>query len=551
MKKAIAYFFQFKKIGLTLLFVYLTGCSTVRKSIFLELSLENYPEISMENVYTFSADSTLYIQGNNIHMPGKIRWINFDSSRRHLLENYDPWDTPSGRGLVTLCYRLQDEKIVWASQSNPYYGLIFPDYFELWFSDGKKLISRKTGMIFAEYPRHSVIMPKRRLWIQTQTDSTGKHLVAKSLTGGEIKWQAKLTGGGDWSLFDGDKKYSVGNGLYCLDYSNGNTWSLNASTSTTEGHLKAALLSVLSITAAAMGGGYATMKGPDHITGLSSAPFILNNSIYFIAKDYLYSVNKKDGTLIRKTHLKVPPSQAALCKADSNLLVIYNGWRYKNNALANAGKSAAFIVSRQDSLVLSSFETEIDQPIIDYFYTKNKIYLLSIDKVYILDQKLRLSSELSSESYGRFLKIFSPDSMTIYIRTTRGILSLAQVPFQIKWWRKLAEIRVDPSVNRRGVRSKYTFVDGKLIVRAGSWQDLLTTLLARKRFTDYYFYKDFVWIQTTKGMTCLRKGDGFSVMELTFSQNGSPLLIHNGLLRYFHEGKIILWSLNLKTKQVD
>ena len=522
------FYFCVKKIkGLILsllLLALLIGCAGLEKGVYQPLTPDAFPTVKIKDGKFYSRDKTIRISGKNVNIRGKIEWANYEPDDHLVLMNVALWNKNSGKEKVTLCVDLNKKKTIWASYSNPRNGVIFPEYYLLEFSDSKKLISRKSGTVVAEYPPKAHVLVKRNMWLETETDTLGTtHYVAKDLLTGQTLWTSALPGGSDWATWDGDKLYQVGNGLTCLDYSNGKTWSIESPTSATEGELKAVLLNTLSLTLAAMGGGYATLHGPDRISMLSSRPLIQDDRIYFAAMKNLYCVDKNSGKIIWHTQLDVEPSKVLIRLFGNNLLLFYTGIRLKNGAPSDNGFAKVLLVSTKDGHPLNEFEPEKNHTISDTVLTGNSIYLLSKEKVYLLDNNLRFISEITGEQYGDFWSFMGPYKSHLLIRSSKGILCLKLNPLKINWWKELPEAP-----------------------KAYGYEELqkVNQIKSKMKFS-FYFTDDAIWIYNPSDYTCLRLEDGKPLLTVPIVKDSQTSYINKGYLTFYHPGRWALLKLDL------
>ncbi len=303
-----------------------------------------------------------------------------------------------------------------------------------------------------------------------------------------------------------------------------------------------------------MGGGYGAVRGPDHISGLSSAPFIFKDRVYFVAKNEILCADKEKGTLIWKTQLKANPSRAVIGAVDSTLLVIYNGWRMKNSALTSAGGSAIFMIRTQDGKMLYMYESDKNNPIVDYISTPTSIYLMSMENLFVLDKKLRLISQISSKKYGRFLKLIKNDKSGIFLRTTDGVLSFSESPLHLKWWKKLNTMKIDRKNNPWLIGNamsgkRYVLIDGNIVDVYTSWKKLFDALFANTYLTNYYTVNNYLWLQNSDRFSCINAEDGNYVIQLYIPKEVSYSITSDGKLRYYTGKRIAQISLHLNTKK--
>jgi|WetSurMetagenome_2_1015567.scaffolds.fasta_scaffold34162_2 hypothetical protein len=410
-----------KKITLCLLAFMLTifvfGCGPSAGVFELVDNNLEFEIITEED--TLANGNTAVVSEYVLKPPMNIQNVEYDNSANIFLIKY----LNGEENFFTVC-SLEDNKTLWNAKSDMKFTLLQNNNLILNDPISGKLYDAQTGQFVRD------IEPYLYLNSEKGTLQLSPEKFAQlDIRTGKKYWESDGT---EWvgyreDFLDEDYCYVIAEGLHAIKYDEGKKWEYLTSTSYRDVAKEVATQVALSCLFALAGSYSAPASNPDITMNMNSQPLVIENEIYFAARDKIVCLDKTSGKLIWESQIDPELESMRLYDiSETEIALVGKGIKILNYALKESDPPTIRIINKTDGKMVGLFSMDKEDIVQSFFSTDENLLLLTPNQLMVFDMELKmLGISESRREYGNFIDILSAAD-TIVLRTAKGILGISK-----------------------------------------------------------------------------------------------------------------------------
>jgi outer membrane protein assembly factor BamB len=361
----------------------------------------------------------------------KIEEVDYDDSSKTYFVKYTTPAYPKNE-YGFMIYDIAQKKILWNAESNMQYGLMRINDLVLKDPIGYKLYDINSGKFIRNMEDYTYFLNDGRTLLLSE-----ETFALIDIRTGEKIWQRP---GHDWEgvrqeYLNGDWCYVIAEGLHALNLKEGEKWEYLTSTSYTE-HGKEIATEVGLSCLFALGGMTRTAPyNPDVTTNMNSTPLVVDDVVYFAARDKMAALDKLSGKLIWETNIDPELERMEVYNlSDNEVALIGLGRKFINRTYKPSDPPTLRTIRKEDAKITGFFELEQQTIVQDFASNKGNIYLLTPKQLIVFDKDLRLLGKVEAKKeYGNFTNLLWATD-TLVIRTSKGLAGISNDSFEEEWF---------------------------------------------------------------------------------------------------------------------
>ena len=404
---------------------------------------------------------------NIVHMseyalpqPAEIKYVEYSDSSDVVLIKYKVGDEEN-----ILVYDLKANKTLWRAKSNMVVSFLRDNNIVLRDREYYKLYDTRSGQFVRDLEPGIYNINNNRTLILSHDK-----FARVDIRTGKIYWEGP---GKSWvgyrqEYLDGDWCYVIAEGLHAIKIDEGTKWEYLTSTSFKNVGKEIGKHVALGVIAGLLGGHDNSKYNPDITMNMNSQPLVINNEIYFAARDKIVCLDKSSGRIIWEN--KIDPeleSMELYDISDNTIALVGKGTKVLNYYQQKSDPPSIRLIQKKDGQITWLYKMDKDAIVQSFISTNDNLCLLTASQLLIFDKQLKVSGIFESKlEYGNFINILS-SADTIILRTSKGVLGISKEKLNPVWFRycELTPVNVQdewarPIVQSNEIYDKSTMQNG-------------------------------------------------------------------------------------------
>jgi hypothetical protein len=354
----------------------------------------------------------------------KVEQVAYDDSLKSILIKYSV-----GKEGGFLFYNLENKKIAWTAKSDMSLSLMRSNDLLLRDPKGEKLYDAVSGdfirntepyLYFLNSGKTLVLSPDsfalvdvrngKRFWKQPGHEWTGVREVFEN---------------GEWV-------YVVAEGLHGLNLENGTKWEYLTSTYWKNvGKEVAKMAAVACISLGTVVPNYM----PDVTMNMNSDPLVVEDKIFFAARDKMVCLDKLTGKIIWEIKIEPELEEMSLYNVSENEIALVGvGYKTVNYAVRQSDPPTVRIIRKEDGKIIGLSSTGKSAIAQSFGWPKDKFILLTQNQLLTYNKDLKLMGIVEAKKeYGNFIGLLNTGD-TLIVRTSKGIAAISSDSFTEVWF---------------------------------------------------------------------------------------------------------------------